>query len=113
MGKARTFLRQADFQGRVSVIPEKNRIPQHVTRVQGEGFGDELGNFAKHDRLVLLGNQTVVQDPQGLVSPQPHELRARVVVVLPGTQQPLVYPAQVTQVEDVVKPGSRNITEPV
>ena len=86
------------------VVAEQNRILEDSLLVLLKLSLHQLVHLGHDDRLVLVGDEPVMEDAKSLVAPEPEEVPSGLEFVVGGTQQTLINSAQVAEVKDVVEP---------
>ena len=86
------------------VVAEQNRILEDSLLVFLKLSLHQLVHLGHDDRLVLVGDEPVMEDAKSLVAPEPEEVPSGLEFVVGGTQQTLINSAQVAEVKDVVEP---------
>ena len=86
------------------VVAEQNRILEDSLLMLLKLSLHQLVHLGHDDRLVLVGDEPVMEDAKSLVAPEPEEVPSGLEFVVGGTQQTLINSAQVAEVKDVVEP---------
>ena len=86
------------------VVAEQNRILEDSLLVFLKLSLHQLVHLGHDDRLVLVGDEPVMEDAKRLVAPESEEVPGGLEFVVGGTQQTLINSAQVAEVKDVVEP---------
>ena len=98
---------EAEFLGGVEVIAEEDRITEDLLLRELVLLQHKLVHLLNHHRLVLLGDEPVVQDAKCLVAPETDEIALGLELVRRRAQYPLVDAREIAEVEDVMEARRR------